>query len=390
LNTFNVNGATALETLTPVADALPLTIQAIGTDETPLSVGAFASEPGATDVYVGAIQFIDQTPPSNGKLYSSSPDTTLIVTSATAISAQTVDAETSSVAVLNPDGTLNTLATTDTATVTIGGNFLGIASAFSSSTSNCTSPISQGTVTPNSFTVPNVAINVEVFFCINAGGVATLQYMPNGFVPVTVTPGTSTDFLGAPVDVEFPGYVGCQSGTSGTGACVSKAFGAGPIASGSTTSLTFTIDAAGFSGFRVGTLGAQVTPRGSSSQTGLAFTDHLPPGMFVATPNGLESGTCSGTITAPPGSNTISFAGGTLATGDVCSFSVNVLVIGSGTIVNAFGPITSDQAPAGGGFASAQIIVSQQIPALGAGALGLLVGLLALVSMRAMRRQSVR
>jgi hypothetical protein len=62
LATFRVNGATALETPIAVANALQLSLQAVGVDATPLTVGAFASEPGAEAEYVGAIQFIDTAP----------------------------------------------------------------------------------------------------------------------------------------------------------------------------------------------------------------------------------------------------------------------------------------------------------------------------------------
>src|SRR5205085_7348664 len=79
-----------------------------------------------------------------------------------------------------------------------------------------------------------------------------------------------------------------------------------------TTSLSFTV----------------TNPNTLASLSGVAFTDSLPAGLVVATPNGL-TGTCgSGTITAVAGSGSISLSGGTLtaspAAGSSCTFSVNV------------------------------------------------------------------
>ncbi|MEA2755735.1 MAG: hypothetical protein QOJ54_2024 [Aliidongia sp.] len=215
LGTFAVAGATILGTPIPVSGALPLTIQATNNalitnnDATPFSVGAFASEPGASGVYVGAIQFIDLAPPSFGSLFLSSPDTPTIVLSAAAIHAQTVDAATSTHPVLSPTGALNSLATTDTATVVIAGLFEGIQTAFASTTSDCKT-VTTGTTVPAGplqISIPDVPINGEIFFCITAGtGGTLLQQNPNGLVP-SALPGTSTDFLAFKPTVEFPGFI---------------------------------------------------------------------------------------------------------------------------------------------------------------------------------------
>jgi hypothetical protein len=215
LGTFSVSSGTLLGTPIPVAAALPLTMQATNNalitnnDATPFSKGAFASEPGATGIYVGAIQFIDLSPPSFGSMFLSSPDTRTAVVSATAIQAETVDAATQSVPVLGPTGALNSLATTDTATVTLSGLFNGIQTAFASTTSDCKSPIAGSSVPTSPFqaAIPDVPINREIFFCVTAGtSGALLQQNPNGFVP-TGTPGTSTDFLAYNTIVEFPGII---------------------------------------------------------------------------------------------------------------------------------------------------------------------------------------
>lgn len=212
LASFVVHGATSLATVTPVASALPLTMQVAGTDASPLSFKAFASDVGAQAVFVGAIQFIDTTPPSNGTKFNGGATT--IVLSAIAISPQTTDAATNSAVILSPNGLSNTLSNTDTATVKMFMNTGGISRVFSSTTSNCSTPVQQGTVNTGNFTVPNIPLNVEVFFCITAGG-GVIQNNPNGITAVTVTAGTSTDFLSGPVNIEFPGLICYSNGNFG-------------------------------------------------------------------------------------------------------------------------------------------------------------------------------
>jgi hypothetical protein len=220
LGTFSIAGATGLGTPIPVAGALAVTMQATNNalitnnDAIPFSKGAFASEPGASAIYVGAIQFIDLSPPSFGSMFLSNPDSSTAVVSATAIQAETVDAATQSVPVLSPTGALNSLATTDTATVTLSGLFNGIQTAFASTTSDCKSPIAGASVpaSPLQAAIPDVPINREVFFCVTAGtSGALLQQNPNGFVP-SGTPGTSTDFLAFNTIVEFPGIIEYTNG----------------------------------------------------------------------------------------------------------------------------------------------------------------------------------
>ncbi|MEI9982610.1 MAG: hypothetical protein WDN69_05005 [Aliidongia sp.] len=181
LNSFAISGATVLEAPIPVVNALPLTLQATNNaeitnnDASPFSKGAFASEPGVTAIFVGAIQFIDLSSPTLGTLFLSSPDTPTAVIGATAIQAETVDAATSSVPVLSPDGGLNSLSTSDTATLTIGGIFNGIKTPFVSTTSDCQSPISTGTVPVSQASFPDIPINREEFLCFTATGTSLLS-----------------------------------------------------------------------------------------------------------------------------------------------------------------------------------------------------------------------
>ncbi len=102
-------------------------------------------------------------------------------------------------------------------------------------------------------------------------------------------------------------------------------------------------------------------PFPATTLTGLAFTDTLPAGLVVATPNGLSSGTgdCQsdgGTVVAVAGSASISLSGATLNASDSCTFSVVVTAIQSGMQTNVTGNITSDEASPGNS-ASASVTV---------------------------------
>jgi hypothetical protein len=216
-NTFSVQGATALEVPIPVAGALPISVQSTNNaqvnnnDLQPLSKGAFAAEPGASDVFVGAIQFVDLGAPSFGTEFGTGGgfDSLTAVLSATAVSAELVDAATQSVPVITPTGAPNSLSTGDTFTLSMAGLFNGIKTAFVGTGSDCQTPLpgTTGTVTPLLETFTGVPINGEAFFCETSAGTGLLQQNPQGFTNVTVTAGTSTDFLGANVNNEFPGVI---------------------------------------------------------------------------------------------------------------------------------------------------------------------------------------
>ncbi len=84
-----------------------------------------------------------------------------------------------------------------------------------------------------------------------------------------------------------------------------KSFGAATVPLGGTTTVTFSI---------TNTVGL----------TGVSFTDLLPPGLVVGTPNGLTTTCTSGTITAVAGSGTISLTGLQLQPVFGCTITVNV------------------------------------------------------------------
>ena len=105
---------------------------------------------------------------------------------------------------------------------------------------------------------------------------------------------------------------------------ISKGFGAAFIGQNGTTTLTFTLG----------------NPNLATALTGVAFTDTLPAGLVVSTPNGF-TGTCGGNITATAGSNSVSLTGATLAAGAGCVFSVNVTGIATGTQNNTTSAVSS-------------------------------------------------
>jgi hypothetical protein len=124
-----------------------------------------------------------------------------------------------------------------------------------------------------------------------------------------------------------------------TAPAVSQAFGAGTLAIAGTTSLTVSIN--------------NPNPTGL---TGLAFTDSLPAGLVVATPNALTN-TCNGAVSAAAGGSNLSLSGGTLSANGTCTITINVSATTAGTKTNTIGSVTSNEAPAGSA-ASASLSVS--------------------------------
>jgi streptogramin lyase len=102
---------------------------------------------------------------------------------------------------------------------------------------------------------------------------------------------------------------------------IRKSFGAATIALNGSTSLSFTIS----------------NPNASTALTGVGFTDTLPSGLVVSTPNGVTGGCDGGAIVAVAGWGRVSLAGATLAESSSCTLSVNVTGKRLGTYENITG-----------------------------------------------------
>jgi arabinogalactan endo-1,4-beta-galactosidase len=129
---------------------------------------------------------------------------------------------------------------------------------------------------------------------------------------------------------------------------IAKAFGAAGLNLGGNTTLTFTVS----------------NPKGGASLSGIGFTDNLPSGLLVSTPNGLTGSCGNGTITATAGSTSVSLTSAALTAGASCNFVVNVTGSVLGTQNNVTTAVTSTEA-GNGATATAKITVvpaSQQPP----------------------------
>ena len=170
-----------------------------------------------------------------------------------------------------------------------------------------------------------LASTTSCTFSVNVTG--TTGGVKNNSVQVTATESGPGNTSNASITVTSPPVI-------------IKAFGAASIPLNGSTGLTFTIQ----------------NNNATTSLTGVGFSDTLPAGLVVSTPNGL-TGTCgAGTITATAGTNVISLSGGTIAASSSCTFSVNVTGIAAGTQNNTTGNVTSTEGGTGG-TASASINV---------------------------------
>ena len=128
---------------------------------------------------------------------------------------------------------------------------------------------------------------------------------------------------------------------------IAKHFAAASTMLGATTTLSFTL----------------TNPNAGTALSSVAFTDTLPTGLAVATPNGLTGSCGGGTITAVAGSSSIALTGGTLPANGTCTFSLDVAATSLGTQVNTTGAVTSFESGPGG-TASATLAVRNLPPTI--------------------------
>ena len=146
-----------------------------------------------------------------------------------------------------------------------------------------------------SLSAGTLASNTGCTISLNVQGTTT--GVKNNSVTVTSTEGGTGNTSNASLTVVLA-----------TPPTITKSFGVASIALNTTTSLTFNIN----------------NPNASTTLTGIAFTDTLPAGLVVATPNGLTT-TCTGVSSAGAGTGSVSLSAGTLASNTSCTISVNVL-----------------------------------------------------------------
>ncbi|HLZ00021.1 MAG TPA: Ig-like domain repeat protein [Candidatus Angelobacter sp.] len=162
------------------------------------------------------------------------------------------------------------------------------------------------------------------------------QPVANGscFISVNVTPASTGTFNNTtgPISANESGS-GATSNTATltvntppTPPALAKAFGALSIPLNGTTSLNFTVTNA----------------NASTQLVNLSFSDPLPAGLVVASPNGV-AGTCvtdGAAVTANPGTGSISVAALNLPGNSSCTLGVNVTGSSAGTKNNVTGNIT--------------------------------------------------
>jgi len=151
---------------------------------------------------------------------------------------------------------------------------------------------------------------------------------------------TATGTTGGAKNNITSAVISTEGGTGGTASAslavvapptITKSFGAASIVVSRITTLTFLL----------------TNPNPGTDLTGVGFTDTLPSGLVVATPNGLTGACGGGTITATAGAAGVGLAGATLTAGAPCQFAVDVLAVATGVQANTTGAVTSANGGAG-------------------------------------------
>jgi uncharacterized repeat protein (TIGR01451 family) len=141
----------------------------------------------------------------------------------------------------------------------------------------------------------------------------------------------------------------------------SKSFAPASIVAGQVSTLTFTID----------------NSASALDATALDFTDVLPAGLEIASPANASTTCTGGALSAVTGAGSVSYTGGAVSAGAVCTVAVDVTAAGVGVFVNVSGALTSSLGSSGVAQATLEATaVALGIPTLsGWSLLALLLGL---------------
>ena len=82
------------------------------------------------------------------------------------------------------------------------------------------------------------------------------------------------------------------------------------------------------------TMSVKLINPGSTTLNGIAFTDTMPPEMLLADPVNFNVGTCGGTLTGTPGTNSFSFSGGSLPPFTICTLTLMATMTKNGNLTN--------------------------------------------------------
>jgi uncharacterized repeat protein (TIGR01451 family) len=163
---------------------------------------------------------------------------------------------------------------------------------------------------------------------ISVDVVGTTSGLKNNSVTVTSTNGGTGNTANATLTVASP-------------PTLAKAFGDACIPVNGKTTITFTI----------------ANPN-TINLTGVGFSDNLPAGMQVANPANAGSTCVGGTITAVPGSASITVSGITVTASSSCTITVDVTSTNTGVSMNTTGSISSTEGGTGATSNTASITIA--------------------------------
>jgi uncharacterized repeat protein (TIGR01451 family) len=238
--------------------------------------------------------------------------------STTLVNASVTDTLPSGLVVANPNGLAGTCLPGGSVSAPAGSGSIGVTSATLTPGASCTVVIDVSGTGPGSYdnTTGSIA--------------ATFDNGTGTFVPITGD--TASDSL----QIDAPPRL-------------ASAFSPAAIAPAGTSTLTYTV----------------TNPADNpNSATGVAFSDSLPAGLEVATPNGLTGSCNGGTATATAGSQIVSLTGGSLASGASCTISVSVTAAQDGDFAEQ---TTASSTDGGTGAPTTAHLLAAAPPTLGAG-----------------------